>query len=494
MDERERGYLDPVGPLNLGRADTLWRLHPERRPQEAEGLTLLPFGDSAPSLERDEVAGFFEQGGLTRVHLDDGGHVDLIRAEAFDFELIDADGSKAQGDLDWFREQVTERMFGLEPVLSSGQRYEPVELSAEMPRPGVESATFRLEQGDVVREQRVELDGEVGERAQATFTPNWEFGPGPVTAEVILDTGEHYERRFGLYEDLEGRDLQWQVTDMRDPAHEPIGRLRVEQQDEPGAQVGTGFLISPQHVLTSAHVLSGEDFEADLDALETVTFERGDADGVLDGDRESFAADHIYLQDEEWEGAWPDEDLAIVRLEESLEDAPVLTPFWNTADDPQRDLEGEPVYWSGYPAHALDQGQDEQGHPSSFAWTAEGTVAEYVGAEDGGLVLSTEAMGVGGASGSPVLYEHPEQGLQVIGVYAGRFEPQEPVAPGAEDEPVASNLDPAAFDWALSVLESDGYGDALAYADAPIDQSLWGPQWSSGPGVVASAEEIAALG
>nr|WP_274521892.1 serine protease [Halorhodospira halochloris] len=409
-------------------------------------MTLTPRENSAIELERERIEAVAEDAGVLRIELIDGGTLDVLSPDAFEFLLIE-DGEQSVLDAEGFRDELmgTPGTMSLASVQGSGQAGSEVEIAGAIAHEGAESAQVSVSQGPW-REQTQEIDlapWRTEESFAASIEIPWYWDPGELEVELLLTDGdgqEHTERgHYALFEDERDRELDWQFSDPFEAPLAGIGRVLAEHEDS--GQVGTGFLISPEHVLTSAHVLSAEQWEADFDSLDSVRFGVGEQ-GRLEGGRgeQMVQASEIHWPTDHWGGGdWPSGDLALIELDKPLE-APTFEPFWNAADEPERDLTGEPVGWAGYPAEGIDQGDE-----AAYRWEAAGEVTGYR-SEDGALVLSDSMLGAGGASGSPVFYED-EGAYYAAGVYAG----------ASNGSPVAANLDDEAFNWVLDIVQAGGY-------------------------------------
>ncbi len=225
--------------------------------------------------------------------------------------------------------------------------------------------------------------------------------------------------------------------------------------------VGTGFMISPQHVMTNAHVLGDGGFSTELESLSQVEFLPGPeiADGVTAASTPIMGVEAHALQ-AEFRDEWPGGDLGIVRLEEPVmpDHEPALFDwFWHDAADPARDVVGAEVQWAGFPSDGIAQGGE------LFQWGVDATVTGTTG-DEGGLLLDAGARGAGGASGSPVFRE-TDAGAEFLGTFTGSL----------GDEPAVAGLDARAHDWALTILRNDGFGEDRDFVDGPLDADALGP-------------------
>ncbi|EFI34173.1 Protein of unknown function DUF316 [Desulfonatronospira thiodismutans ASO3-1] len=337
-----------------------------------------------------------------------------------------------------------------------------------------EEVEFTISQNGANATVTVDLEKDTPSVEEVTgiFDSTLGFEPGAVYLEVRVVEGAEVEsdtKTFGLYEDEKNREFQWQWADTDKPPFDMIGHTIVDHDGlDPGTLgTGTGFMISPRHIMTNAHVLSEEDWHSDLSELNSVDFYLGRNGGTITEEQDGnlLRGEHAYLQKDEWGDKWPDTDMAIVTLDREVDGH--FDWFWN-ARGSERDLTGEPVFLSGYPSRDLDQGTDHIGNSTYFQWTSEGTVTDYIwgydgyGEESGGLSFTQSLSSTGGASGSPIIYQNEDNDYQFVGSYVGHS--------GAD--PVAATLDPAAYDWALDIVQDYGYLTELDYVEGPRDMGL----------------------
>ena len=349
--------------------------------------------------------------------------------------------------------------------VDAGALGESVEVKAAVVHAGGGSAEFSLSQGNARGDGTVPLGDTPGEEIVSLGFATDVLSPGRARVELDVggDEGIGDARTFGLYEDtLQGRDLTLQWRDPAELPHDRIGLVSVENDVAGGAlNVGTGFLISPQHVMTNAHVLGDGGLSTDLSGIQGAEFMLA-AEAPLGADAPvTVAAAEAHVQQAEFGDHWPGRDLGILRLDE-----PVLPEsgggafdwFWHQAGEgAPRDMVGEAVEWVGYPQEGLDQGGE------LFHWGAESTVTAYTGGE-GGFLLGTDAGGAGGASGSPV-FRHTDEGVEFLGAFTGAL----------GDDPAVAGLDARAHDWALTLVQEDGHGLDRAFVDGPVDDAALGP-------------------
>ncbi|EFI32802.1 protein of unknown function DUF285 lipoprotein [Desulfonatronospira thiodismutans ASO3-1] len=329
--------------------------------------------------------------------------------------------------------------------------------------------------------ERVDLNHSVPAEEEVSWTleDTLAFDPGAVELEVsVEEDGETVSevKTFGLYEDEEDRDFEWQWSDPDKSPFDMIGHVVADHDgyDEGWYGTGTGFLISPMHIMTNAHVITDdEDWASDLSELNAVDFFLGRNGGNLfdEQDGNEYAGEHAYLQKDEWGKAWPDTDMAIVTLDREVEGVEHFDWFWNAGQETDRDVTGDSVTISGYPSENIEQGEDDRGNNIYFQWNAQGTATDYLpgydeyGQESGGLEFSQDMSFAGGASGSPVIRETVNGDYQFVGAYTGSI--------GAD--PVAATLDSTAFDWALTVVQGDGYLTDQEYVYGGLDPEDMGP-------------------
>lgn len=323
-------------------------------------------------------------------------------------------------------------------------------------------AVLTLEQGGTSRKHTLPLQAEepVCEPIEHTFEHTGFLDPGPVQLSIAVEEEGRWaqeSKTLGLFESEQ--DFEWQWADTERSPFNLIGQVVSQQQEGEDLQygVGTGFLISPRHVMTNAHVLTGDDQQGLPSGLQDVDFFLGrngaSRDQEQDGNR--YQGREVSLQQEEWEKDWPREDKAIVELKQEVDlaqDQEHFHWFWNSRDEDGRDLSGREVAWSGYPNQDMEQGQDDQGRGLYFQWTAQGEILGYKDAGYNkdyalGLELSQEMAGSGGASGSPVFFPNGQDEYQFAGLYSGN----------SGSTPMASVLDPESYDWALGIVQEDGY-------------------------------------
>lgn len=120
---------------------------------------------------------------------------------------------------------------------------------------------------------------------------------------------------------------------------------RIYTQVKGGHSVGSGVLITPQHVLTCAHVIQPPQNPNNIVSITVFVAQNGPGDGKNGIKASGWAVKH----------GWSpnccrsfDEDYGIIRLSKAVTGYWPLTPF-----DPRR-LAGKAAYLAGYPARRDD--------------------------------------------------------------------------------------------------------------------------------------------
>ncbi|EFI34202.1 Protein of unknown function DUF316 [Desulfonatronospira thiodismutans ASO3-1] len=322
-------------------------------------------------------------------------------------------------------------------------------------------AVFTLHQGDFSHSETIPLQWEqpISKPLSFTFNDTSSLNPGPVNMTVSLsDSGRSFSasQDFALYQHEE--EFNWQWADVEQQPYDLIGHMLVRLEDSDKTSMGTGFLISPRHVMTNAHVLSSNSWESDLSELKAAEFYLGRQGATASQEQEDnlYQAVQAHMQRYKWDDHWPDTDMAIITLDREVDQNDGqghFQWFWTSADDEERDLRGKEVTWSGYPARGVHQGEDD-GEGLYFQWSSQGEVDSYrighpdYGAQSGGFKLAPDMYGSRGASGSPVFFQEDSGDYYFAGVYAGS---------GSSKAPLVSALDKAAYNWALSIVQKDGY-------------------------------------
>ena len=193
--------------------------------------------------------------------------------------------------------------------------------------------------------------------------------------------------------------------------HNAIGQVIVITDGQ--SQIGTGFMISPAHVLTNAHVLL--DASGDLDSSMEISFTPG-----LNGDGDSAISYNWQLGwveknfDEKLYPEWPDNDLGIIKLDQPIGDT---LGYLKLESDINLNLPGTNVQSAGYSAGRIEQDNPDTPGQDYYQWEVSGIVDQYI-FDNGGLELSSDMIVTAGASGSPVYYSQNND-TYFTGVLAG---------------------------------------------------------------------------
>ena len=393
-------------------------------------------------------------------------------------------------------------------ALNEGSQNNVIEVDVLVDHMGdAETVTFELTQeGATDWVQTVDLSDEARTEqvsVEFDFLISTGYEPGQMELTVTADEDgvtETVSQEFGMYEaEFDQQDL-WDWVDTSKQPFDMIGQL-VRENEGGDLQIGTGFMISPQHIMTNAHVVAGDgpdDRTADFSDLDNIEFYLG-REGVNLREEQGdnlYNLEEIHLQQDDWSGDWPDTDMAVARLDRPVTDLDGQEHFewfWNgLGGDVERDLVGEDVFWSGYASDFLDQGDDGTSFENDiyFQWMTEGQIDGYEdGAEDfggasGGLDLSWDLVGTGGASGSPVIRETESGEYEFVGAYVGFQQ----FATGSD--PKAVTLDEVAHDWALTLVQNDGELTEKDFLDEAFDDADLGPSWDSGTNASGSAEFV----
>jgi V8-like Glu-specific endopeptidase len=217
--------------------------------------------------------------------------------------------------------------------------------------------------------------------------------------------------------------------------HTAIGQIRIRFDDQ--TNLGTGFLISPEHVLTSAHVLL--DSDGRLDETAQISFFPG-----LNGDAAtavSYGWQQAWVQtqfhsDDLYPG-WPDNDLGLVRLDRPVDST---AGFLSLDPDAPPDLSGIPVQSAGYSAAGITQDNPDTPGPDYYQWEVAGFIDQSL-YDNGALGLSDSMAVLGGASGSPVYYMENDT-TYLAGVISGSL----------NNGMVAAAMDTDSLAWLNSIL------------------------------------------
>ena len=234
--------------------------------------------------------------------------------------------------------------------------------------------------------------------------------------------------------------LEWvNSTEITTIPYSTIGQITITFSDY--IAIGTGFLVSPEHVLTSAHLLLDEN--GDFDNLAGLKFFPGLNDNSLTAPfyrgnqailEKTFSSD-LYP-------AWPDDDLAVIRLTTPLGNSQgYLKPLRYN----QPDLLGLTLESSGYPSGDIEQDNPATRGRDYYQWKVSGSVASSA-YSTGEFEMSEHMESSPGASGSPVIYTQNNE-YYFIGVYAGQV----------NNTPMAAAMDDNSYNWLMGILQEDGY-------------------------------------
>ncbi len=234
--------------------------------------------------------------------------------------------------------------------------------------------------------------------------------------------------------------LDWvDNTEITLAPHKAIGQIIVTIGGI--SYIGTGFLISPEHVLTNAHVLLDE--FGNLDSSLEFSFTPG-LNGET-GSATSYDWEQAWVEeyfDDSLYPRWPDNDLAVIKLDRPLENT---IGYLKLEPDTNPDLAGVSLLSAGYPAGNMEQDNPATPGQDYYQWEVSGTVDQYI-YDNGGLKLSSGMNVTGGASGSPVYYSQ-DNDTYFTGVIAGVL----------GDTTVAAAMDEDSYNWILGIVQQDGY-------------------------------------
>ncbi len=409
-----------------------------------------------------------------------GGHSEAIVIDLATLTAA-ATAARAQDDDD---DDFLPSALGAEILeVRAGEVGDGITVTGEIMHNGGGEAQLLLEQGDAtVADNSILLGDEAGAESVTVTASGLNVAAGAVTARLVVTEGG-IERDdaidVAVFRDQAfARDLQFEWADPAAAPYSGIGQVAAEQGRTffGGEELGSGFLVSPEHVVTNAHVVSEGAFSGDLGSLERVTFEL-DAGSPSESAGAPLAVREVYTRTADFDPSWPNNDLAVLRLEEPVEGIEPALAFdaaWSAAAEPALEHGGAAVEWAGYPVNEMEQGA------LNFQWRNEGTVTGAT-FDDGGLEMSNDLYGSAGASGSPV-YRSDGDGFELVGVYAGLL----------EHSPVAAPIDNDAHDWVLTLLQADGYAEDVAFAEGPIPEAELGPFADLGGPVFASDDGLAA--
>ncbi len=266
-----------------------------------------------------------------------------------------------------------------------------------------------------------------------------------VSAKNEIDDQSHPHDWVTLPADLSLNYID--AVEMEDAPHTAIGQVSIPA----GASIylGTGFLISPEHILTNAHVVYDEE-NGDLLASGNAVFSPG-----LNGEDSSTPQYHVteywisnaYITNPDAFN-WPDDDLAILKLDQPVG---ITLGYLSLEPDPIWNLEGIEVQSAGYPSADIEQDDPATAGADYYQWEVDGTLDQYA-YFNGVIELSDTMKMTGGASGSPIFYTQ-EETTYFKGVYSGAL-----VNLATSDETeVAAAIDRDSYNWILGVLQQDGY-------------------------------------
>lgn len=234
--------------------------------------------------------------------------------------------------------------------------------------------------------------------------------------------------------------LDWvDATEITLGPHKAIGQITVTLGNK--SSLGTGFLISPEHVLTSAHVLLDE--SGSVDSTAKITFSPG-----LNGDTNTATS---YDWQKSWVEKnfdsslypnWPDNDLGIIKLDQPLKNN---LGHLKLEAGVNLNLEGVSVKTAGYSADTIQQNNPTTPGPDYYQWEASGIVDRYI-YDSTGLKFSEGMQVTAGASGSPIYYTQNNE-TYFTGVLAGNV----------GNRSVAAAMDQDSYNWVLGILQQDGY-------------------------------------
>lgn len=235
-------------------------------------------------------------------------------------------------------------------------------------------------------------------------------------------------------------ELDWvDNTEITSAPNKAIGQVSVTTDGK--SQIGTGFMISPIHVLTNAHVLLDNDGNMDTNA--EITFAPG-----LNGDVEetvSYEWQTAWVEknfDSDLYAKWPDNDLGIIKLSQPIG---TTTGYLKLESEINQDAVGMAVKSAGYSAGKIEQEDTSTPGQDYFQWEVAGTIDKYL-FSDSVLKLSESMAVTSGASGSPIYYSQNNENY-FTGVLAGAF----------GDMTVAAAMDVDSHNWILGILQQDGY-------------------------------------
>jgi len=236
-------------------------------------------------------------------------------------------------------------------------------------------------------------------------------------------------------------DLDWVDTaEIAKAPYTAIGQVQVMFGSQ--GNLGTGFMISPEHLLTNAHVvLNGF---GELDSSATISFAPG-----LNGEASAavrYDSQAVWVQSAFAPGNlprfWPDDDLAVIRLRQP---AGNTTGYLSLENSVNLSLTGKRLDSAGYSTQGIQQDNPDTPGEDYYQWSVSGTVDKYI-LGNGALDLSDSMGTTAGSSGSPLFYT--ENGtVYFAGVMSGSM----------GGDPVAAAIDTDSYNWILGILQNDGY-------------------------------------
>ena len=234
--------------------------------------------------------------------------------------------------------------------------------------------------------------------------------------------------------------LDWvDSNEIKTIPHAAIGQVIYTADGQ--SVIGTGFMISPEHVLTSAHVLLDDD--GNLNARAGITFIPG-----LNGDvgmAQGYNWQHVWVQrtfDETLYPQWPDNDLGIIQLSQPVAST---TGYLSLEPELHTGLTGSSVHSAGYSAGQIEQENPATPGQDYYQWEVSGTIDRYL-FDSSAVKLSTSMDVSGGASGSPIYYTEDEI-VYFTGVLSGTL----------GGSTVGAAMDQDSYNWILGIVQPDGY-------------------------------------
>jgi V8-like Glu-specific endopeptidase len=228
-------------------------------------------------------------------------------------------------------------------------------------------------------------------------------------------------------------------TEITTAPHKAIGQIVFKTANQ--TFLGTGFLISPEHVLTNAHVLLDE--EGQLKSNMEITFTPG-----LNGDASkavNYSSGQAWVEnyfDSDLYSEWPDNDLGIIKLDQPIGNQ---LGYLKLTPDINDNLVGASVWSAGYPSGQIEQDNPATPGQDYYQWEISGTIDRYI-LGNTVLELSNSMKVTAGASGSPIYYTQNNE-TYFTGVLAGT----------RGNETVAVAMDQDSHNWILGILQQDGY-------------------------------------